>query len=363
MIDFGIQQKIIRTAEHAALLANQMDLGEIWSRLRKADLRHLPNTPRHWYGALPMDEPVDFHQRIEPESGLSIAGIDGSQIMPDVYDPAPWVYLQAVVYRTGQKPHCRSRFFDLKSLTHNQDPSQTAYQAFLRLHGDLPGFVLEQRTLLELGAGIPLDGNTVILLDNPLIPWGDYGRQGESSYLNDYLRLFVQYRGRPLAGIISMPRSRLLWNLLMLAEGKSEGEGVWSWQGVTDGQLLGYHLQPGERSALFQHGSWRNQAFIQQEAGIHFFFLKVNDYEVLRVDLPAWVAEDRAAVEKLHAAILKDSLPLGYPYTLSCAHYHALIKTDLAESLRALGTRTYLQHHGFHYLPAKMRMKAALSRV
>jgi hypothetical protein len=363
MIDFGIQQKIIRAAEHAALLANQMDLGEIWSRLRKADLRHLPNTPRHWYGALPMDEPVDFHQSIEPESSPSIAGIDGSQIMPDVYDPAPWVYLQAVVYRTGQKPQCRSRFFDLKSLTHNQDPSQTAYQAFLRLHGDLPGFVLEQRTLLELQSGIPLDDDTVVLLDNPLIPWGDYGRQGESSYLKEYLRLFVQYRGRSLAGIISMPRSRLLWNLLMLAEGKAKTHQLGAWQGVTDGQLLGYHLQSGERSALFQHGSWRNQAFIQQEAGIHFFFLKVNDYEVLRVDLPAWVAEDKAAVDQMHAAILKDSLPLGYPYTLSCAHYHALIKTDLAESLRSLGTRTYLQHHGFHYLPAKMRMKAALSRV
>ncbi len=83
--------------------------------------------------------------------------------------------------------------------------------------------------MLKLPSGISLDGDTVVLLNNPRIPWGDYGQQGENSFLNDYLRLFVQYQGRRPAGFISIPRSRLLHNLLMLAEDKTETKQLCGW--------------------------------------------------------------------------------------------------------------------------------------
>ncbi len=356
MLDFTLQQKIITTARQAALAASQINLAALWQRLSRITAI---TEPPQWYGALPTAEPVDFKRAVLPAATVPVAGVDGSQILPEATDPAPWVYLQAVTYRMGTSPQLVSSFFDLKALSAQKDASCRAYQSLLRLNGDLAQFVLEQRTLLELQAGLDAGGDALTLLDNPLIPWGALNRTQGTRALADYLSLFCQLRGRLLAGVISVPRSKLLSNLLALAEGTQEEQALWAWQGISDAQWMGYHLQPGERSARFRHGSWRNQAFLASHAAIYFFFLKVNDYETLRVDVPEWVAVDDAAVDAIHAAILQDSLALGYPYVLSCAHHHACISGDVAETLRSLGSRTWLEHHGCWYLPAKQRMKMA----
>jgi hypothetical protein len=48
-----------------------------------------------------------------------------------------------------------------------------------------------------------------------------------------------------------------------------------------------------------------------------FFFLRVNELEIARVEVPAWLAEDPLAVDSIRATVLADSRMTVYSYTLA----------------------------------------------
>jgi hypothetical protein len=108
-------------------------------------------------------------------------------------------------------------------------------------------------------------------------------------------------------------------------------------------------LRPGERSALFLHGSPRNRIFQDAGAGVYFFFLRTNEQEIARIEVPAWLAENHRLVDSIQASVLADAKPTGYSYVLSQAHQHVTIPFDLADVLHASAHACYWVETGQRY--------------
>ena len=61
---------------------------------------------------------------------------------------------------------------------------------------------------------------------------------------------------------------------------------------------------------------------------IYFFYLKVDDDEMARVEIPQWVAEDESLLNLTHSLVLDQcKRGQGYPVSLSEAHEQAVVTT------------------------------------
>ena len=64
-----------------------------------------------------------------------------------------------------------------------------------------------------------------------------------------------------------------------------------------------------------------------REHRVHFVYLNTGD-EIARVDLPEWVADDGAALDFVHGAIVDQiEKGLGYPVSLTEAHEQAVVRS------------------------------------
>lgn len=120
--------------------------------------------------------------------------------------------------------------------------------------------------------------------------------------------------------------------------------------------LMGY-LQPGERTALFELGGVGNDMASTHQASIYFFYLCINDYEMARIEIPAWVAKDPQMVAQIQASIYQDSLALGYSYALSMAHHLVSIPYEKAAEMNQLASDLFFNQPKNAGFSAKIRMK------
>jgi hypothetical protein len=346
MIDPTLRKQVEQAARLAAQRARQVDLDDWLERLKAA-----ANSPglaervsiaqgHRWAGAIPTWEPVDLAKTADAQP-VEAVGIDGSQIYPLDRSPVLWAYLQVVAYRIQHPPLFESQFVDIGT-----EIAQGGSQALelLENRDELVTLTNAWRTLLEMrmacGAAQVYPGE-VVLLDNGLLPWLSVGGQSTHRRLNEYLELLLALRPGLVAGVISGPQSRLLARLVNLAEAETVEQGIQDGHDIADSILMRRLLRPGERSALFLHGSPRNKVFQDHNAGVYFFFLRVNEQEITRVEIPAWLAEDPRLVDSIHASVLADARLTGYSYVLSQAHLHVTIPLDLGNMLHAQAGACY----------------------
>jgi hypothetical protein len=351
MIDPTIRQKAEQAAYAAAERAREVDLDDWLQRLYAAGRspllqQRLELAKAHrWAGALPTWEPVDFVHSSNAEA-LDVIGIDGSQIYPQDRNPVLWTYIQAVAYRKQFAPLFESQFVDIGSELART--SQISGELNENRDG-LAALTNTWRTLLEMrlarvaGERYP-DG--LILLDNGLLPWLSVSGHSAQRHLQEYLGDLCAIRPGLVAGVISGPQSRLLSRLIALIEAQTVERGVGEKYGVLDIILMRYALNAGERSALFLHCSPRNDVFLRSGTGVHFFFLRVNNQEIVRVEIPEWVASDPTLVDVAQASILADARMTGYSYVLSQAHRHAVIPADVAQTVQSRSLACYWQTLG-----------------
>ena len=365
MIDPTIRQKAEQAAKAAAERAREVDLDDWLQRLYAAGRspllqQRLELAKAHrWAGAIPTWEPADLVSSSNAEP-VDVIGIDGSQVYPQECNPVLWSYVQAVAYRKLFAPLFESQFVDIGSeLTR----SSLLGGELLENRDGLAALTNTWRTLLEMRlarvASERYPGG-LVLLDNGLLPWlsvsGKYGQWHLQEYLDNVSAILPGL----VAGIISGPQSRLLSRLIALVEADTVEQGVDEKYGLLDILLMRYALEPGERSALFLHGSPRNYVFLSSSAGVYFFFLRVNDQEVVRIEIPTWVAKDSTLVDIVQASILADTRMTGYSYVLSQAHQHAVIPLDIVRIVQSRVLTCYWQASGrITPQPAKIRMKRA----
>jgi len=305
------------------------------------------STISHYRGAAPSDlpdaEPINavVDPPSAPEYALIIA-VDGSQVYPDELSPVHYYLInvgQFVYYHAldGQASTPEQMTFP-KLHFHRAD----VHDRYGRIVANRT--VDDRRTIAEMhrlaqsawerrNPEVPL----IALYDNRLMYLP--GEDESDQLMIDYFRGLVHLHdaGATLAGYVDNPfRSKRFIQLLFLL-GIDSPEALHARQhelthageleGLRDQFFFETLLKPGQRSAIMVQNSPQNKLFRDRGESyeIAFFYLKVhNAYQskVVRVDVPMWVARDRAQIETLHALILHQCQLQGrnpYPYALTRA--------------------------------------------
>ncbi|MFC1954675.1 DNA double-strand break repair nuclease NurA, partial [Chloroflexota bacterium] len=94
--------------------------------------------------------------------------------------------------------------------------------------------------------------------------------------------------------------------------------------GVRDRELFNELLDMGERSPIFISQS----SVVTRRYGEHrvyFFYIRLED-EIVRVEVPQWVAQDANLLDLTHSLVLDQCRRgQGYPVALSEAHEQAVV--------------------------------------
>jgi NurA domain len=279
-----------------------------------------------WQGKL------DQKYSIQNQSqSYTIASVDGSQIYPDKHQGTSCflvnIGLVAIFYG-----HQGGVKFDTEPYVFVEDEDD------FDISTDL---VNCRRQEFELDRGLLLckdilpstmDSPFVFLFDGSLIFWH---LQAKDQKVKDHFMLrylqaldaFYQ-QGVPIAGYISLPKSKELVNLLRLALcdfNISECEDFHKLDHIVDATIARFFLNPGERTEVFAHHSP-----IVNQYPDHlkpYFFYADFGYEIGRIEIPAWIAGDNALIEKMTCCIYDQVLKgYGYPVVLAEAHEQAVVK-------------------------------------
>ena len=328
--------------------------------------------PPRKVGWLTAGLPFDWQQRglaqaipapPAPHEYIAI-GADGSQVDLDRHGPAHCfvINIGGMQVRYGRQPAATSwtepHLFSAPeemNLSDGDGVKETPIDASLLA---VKRQVMEARALADRVAALPAGLPALALLDGTLVLWtlsggdrseGRYGDHVRRVFLQDgllaaldSLRTQRQTPALPFASYISNPRSPEVVNLLRLIAcphealetsgcaricgrggvGKRECDAVA--QSLMDRDLFEGLLAPGQRSAVFASQS----NIVVSDYGTHgvrFCYLNVGD-EIARLEMPAWVAQDAASLDLLHALVLDQCAKgRGYPLVLQEAHEQAVV--------------------------------------
>lgn len=348
---------------------------------RRIELARSPEVSGY-RGAAPLDAP--FHEVIcqtfpapPPPPSATLIAADGSQVYPNEQSPFHYYLINTglfIYYQGGdtvpeQITHPRLVF-------HPDHVHDAGGRVVSSRTVDARRTVREMRDLADLawerrGEARPL----VALYDNHLLFRVNKEVTGHTRLLQDYQAALVKLHdaGALLAGYVDNPlRSRVVMRMLHLlslpeeAVASSDLGSSGDLEGLRDIQLFNLVLKPGERSALMVQNSPYNYQFRQRGVSyeIAFFYLKVSSGfqdQLVRVDIPMWVARDPRAVGELHTLLLEQCRMQGrnpYPYALTRADELAYVssrdKQKLDEIVRLELRRRGVEPRG---LSAKARGK------
>ncbi len=279
---------------------------------------------------------------------LSVAATDGSQIFPDRHEISPCYLINIgqvlLHYGTRERPLLSStpRLFYKES-----DLYQVYGDRRVAVNRDLVGIrrdALELADLNSIAASSQDQGHlqTLAMCDGSLIAWDLEGRPRgfRQAYLNQMMVCLDNLRQRriPLVGYISRPGSNEVINALRLgmcptpavrcecADGEvaPDHEPCTRIEGLSDAHLMERFLEPGERSAVFAS---RSPILTEYgDHGVHFFYINIGP-EVIRVEIPRWVAEDESSLELVHSGVWDQvGKGAGYPVCLTEAHERAVVR-------------------------------------
>jgi len=308
------------------------DLPSLSERVQST-LAHIPD----FRCALPGDQPINIAlAETRSSTPLILWAADGSQIIPDSHLAVQFGVINVGLIRLakGESPH-------------QSIESQLLYADDLyNEQGYLIGeeLIALRRDYQERAALLTSIQNELIpvltLTDGPL----ELFREGKDSReyqekLSQYISILSQMAERQVltAGYVDKPRSDLVVRLLELQtlsnEQLSKADQIHSFQGVTDAEIFAKILKPGERSATFGLQSRAIKQFHGLLA-IHFFYLNVGRTgkpQIVRVEIPAWVAQTEQALQIIQHALLEQCRQMGsksYPYILHRAHETALVSYE-----------------------------------
>ncbi len=297
--------------------------------------------------AIPLGAPLDSAFDPAPASVPPILlAADGSQIAPDRHAAVLYslVNVGAIVLRpgSGAAPEVfteSSLLFDDEMYTESGALTEEA----LALRRDLA----ERRVLLELAR--QAEGPRLALTDGPVELWG--AKNADEQEYRRHLEMHksilsqMQEQGVVPAGYVDKPAADLVIRLLEIAalpeDEMKDLRQRHPLRGATDLWLFSRLLRGGQRSAVFGLQS-SSRAHYTGDLALHFFYLNAGDEKhpaLARVEFPRWVAEDEAALNALHAALLEQCRLMGarpYPYLLHRAHEIAVVRFEEKQQVEAM---------------------------
>jgi hypothetical protein len=296
---------------------------------------------------LPADSPDEF----------SVLATDGSQIDVDRHRGARCylINIGTVKLKYGKNPEALLENHPLL-FSREEDmvvrPDICTPGREMLVEGSLLGIkrtIEEFNHLAGLCAELPVGASALALVDGSLIMWGllskDYPDYIINSVLDegvlkhmDSIRQMNPGRRVALASYISFTRSTDVANALRvlvcphetadcdrhctgIEAGKRPCAGL---DGIHDRDIFWQWLNQGERSEVFASMSRINCTRYGKHR-VHFYYLKSGD-EIVRVEVPEWVARDRDLLNLSHSLVVSQcGKGQGYPVALSEAHEQAVV--------------------------------------
>ncbi len=374
-----IDQKSTRRSYDEKITIARETLND-WSDRWRELLDKIAQSRTSWLLAGEIREPIHNSYPLPacPRPMTAIA-TDGSQIFPDRHELSSChlinIGIVVLHYGSGERPILVSRprlFFRDQEIYRDWNGNRlpVTSEIISALRG---AFEIEE--LAEYAVQAAHEQRTTSgLTDGTLILWNLEGKPGDfqQEILNFYLTSFEQMRTLrvPLMGYISQPGSADVINVLRVALCPQEPtncdrclhkatdtelpcEPI---SGVTDAVLFAGPLRKGERSAVF-----RSSSAILSKYGVHaiyFFYLNVGR-EIVRIEIPKWVAHDPKLLEFVHAVAYDQAEKgQGYPVSLSEAHEQAVIRGNEREQFYRVLEKLYVREG----LPVVMSRKSLKKR-
>lgn len=317
-----------------------------------------------------------------PEKATVIA-VDGSQVYPDQHSAVLYFLTNIGVFTFyhGEDilPEQYTEPILYYSDTYLRDPEG---QLITNTAVNARRNVLEMQTLTRKAweyrqRPAPL----LALSDGPLLFWLGRDVPDAKIMMDDYMATLIKMydihnymqtlhqHNASLVGYIDRPTSRFIVSLLQLM--MLDEEDVRSavldqpgiFEGLDDRWLLSSLLGPGDRSALMVQQSPRNKEYRQKGVSyeIVFFYLNVgyeNAPNVVRVEMPMWVARSRQSVNELHAIIYQQCRLMGrYPYALTRADELAVVRGTDKKGLDEMILVELMKYQQFSEESAKQTSK------
>lgn len=307
-----------------------------------------------WLLARPI-EPLATAVSLPPSpSAYEIVATDGSQIDVERHGMADFyvINIGSVYLRYGNPSSARltSRpmlYFREEDLYLTDGVRRIPIEGnYLSARRDVDeGVALADLAEAALGGELP----AIAIQDGTLVRWTLAGAERfvQDFFLRQYLGYLDRMRalGVPTASYISRPRAPEVAGTIRLmlcpdVNVEAERGAVCSacsdaaagrtpscmvCQGLTDAEVLAGMLADGQRGPLFASMSRINVEAYGPHL-IHFFYLRVGG-EVARVEVPQWVAQERAKLDLVHTLIYDQCMRgQGYPVALARAHEQAVVR-------------------------------------
>jgi hypothetical protein len=295
----------------------------------------------HW------TDPLDLVVQIDPyEKPYTIFGVDGSQIYPDRHlgYHCFLINIGGIIIRYGTQNI-------LPTVEFISDPF--IFPLFDWNGSSLSNdFVNAKRHELELDSGFFIGKKLIqesfpcaVFFDGSLIFWHLESQKGlKDQFLSKYLNCLCQCKEEeiPFIGYISAPKSKELVNLIRLFLSHFDPEKVDTYAHINiinDAHVVSFFVPPFHRTTIFENKS--SIASYYPKAVAPYFFYINTEYEVARVELPAWIAQNEKSVNLIAALILDQvNKGMGYPLVIAESHQQAVVKRDDREFFYALLERT-----------------------
>ena len=359
-VDLMVQSIVSRNSRIDALIP---DVLTAFARLHSDDQellqRKLDQAGETWPAAMPTNEEAQkTYPAPQPRREYSVFATDGSQIHPDRHSPTMYYLINigriSLRYGSGAPPEISSVvkiYFDDDDL---YDEFGSAISASI-INGKRD--VLELESLASLAEN-STDHPSVALLDNGLLLWlaaqvGAHRNRQIDQLLHQYLKHLsrLQRSEALLAGFLDKPRHWNVVALLTLANTALEDVRQLTiksnpYRGIIDRTIFSRILKPGFRSSLFVQRSKLNTAFRDAGHQIYFFYMHTGAGDnVVRVEVPEWVANSQSRLDIVHDALLQQCRQTeGYPYSLVRAHELALVSNTDRQNFESLIQNRLIDH-------------------
>ncbi len=294
---------------------------EVWKKL-SCDASFLKKHS-FWNGDL-----NNLHKIVDWTDRYSACSIDGSQIYPDRHSGYDYflINIGGIIIRYGkeiessvsfiQEPYVFSLFTD--SLVSIDWVNAQRY-----------GYELEE--LVRQGINLKKEVSSkenLLLLDGSLIFWHLEGFKDKNYYIDLYNNYLLKAYDDDICVVayISKPKSKDLVSLANLFIEQNGLQGSIC-NGINDVHLLQGFLSPGYRTTIFFSSSVISSMY---QPGQSPCFLYCNVYsEIVRIELPLWVATNSERLAKIISLILDQvKKGNGYPLIIAEAHHCAIIKKN-----------------------------------
>ena len=343
-------------SKEAAASRQRLELAQVLLKETQAGQAELIELQKTWrdrliFAAATPVEAINTAIEINPPpKSHSVFATDGSQIAPSHHEIA-YCYLiniGRVMLHYGQSLH--PLLDSIPEVYYRPEDLYVSKQWQIRTE-EWMGYrrtVSEAQTLAEMAChwvnppGAHQDTPLLAMVDGSLIYWflDTLPSEARDRLLPPIFEAWEQLRQAriPLMGYLSASRSgEALYFLRLQACPHNTPDCITNCGGMTehfpcqvveplrDATLWAHLLQPGQRSTLWQSSS-RILDLYDDAQRVYFCYVNVGT-EIVRVEVPAWVAEDSALFDQSLSIMLgQASKGYGYPVVLAESHNQAVVR-------------------------------------